>query len=118
MTDRMDVNNVLAQIRTIRAQMQEPVKVQPELSPNELRPAQQAKEVPAFTDMMQQAVDKVNDLQQTSSALSKAYQAGDPQVNLTEVMIASQKSSVGFQAVLQVRNRVVKAYEDIMKMPV
>lgn len=118
MTDRVDVNNVLAQIKNIRAQMQQPVKIQPEHLPNQLRPVQQTKEVPAFTDMLQQAVDKVNDLQQTSSTLSKAYQAGDPQVNLTEVMIASQKSSIGFQAALQVRNRVVKAYEEIMKMPV
>lgn len=118
MSDRMDINNVLSQIRDIRSQMQQPVKVQPELSPNQLNPVQQNKPVPAFTDMLQQAVDQVNSLQQNSSALAKAYQAGDPQVDLTEVMIASQKSSVGFQAMLQVRNRVVKAYEDIMKMPV
>lgn len=118
MTDRIDINNVLSQIRDIRSQMQQPVKLSPEISPNQLKPAQATKEVPAFTDMLQQAVNQVSDLQKNSSSLAKAYQAGDPQVNLTEVMIASQKSSVGFQAMLQVRNRVVKAYEDIMKMPV
>jgi flagellar hook-basal body complex protein FliE len=118
MSDRMDINNVLSQIRDIRTQMQQPVKIRPELSPNQLRPTQQTSNVPAFTDMFKQAVNQVNDLQQNSATLTKAYQAGDPQVDLTEVMIASQKSSIGFQALLQVRNRVVKAYEDIMKMPV
>ena len=118
MTDRVDINNVLSQIRDIRSQMQQPTRLQPELSPNELKPTQQAKDIPSFTSMLEKAVNQVNDLQLNNSALTKAYQAGDPQVDLAEVMIASQKSSVGFQAMLQVRNRVVKAYEDIMKMPV
>jgi flagellar hook-basal body complex protein FliE len=43
---------------------------------------------------------------------------GEPNVDITRVMIAAQKSSVSFEALTQVRNRVVKAYEDVMNMPV
>jgi len=53
-----------------------------------------------------------------SSAMAKAYEQGDPSVSLTQVMIQSQKASVSFEALSQVRNKVVKAYEDIMNMPV
>jgi len=50
--------------------------------------------------------------------MATAYEQGDPNVDITRVMIASQKASVSFEALTQVRNRVVQAYEDIMKMPV
>ena len=43
---------------------------------------------------------------------------GDQGIDLTEVMIASQKSSVAFQAAVQVRNKMVSAYESIMNMPI
>ncbi|WP_020410477.1 flagellar hook-basal body complex protein FliE [Hahella ganghwensis] len=119
MNNRVDINNVLAEIRSIRSQMQQPVKVQPEVNPNEVRGVQQAKEAaPSFNQMLTQAVGQVNDLQQNANNLATAYQAGDPQADLTEVMIASQKSSIAFQALTQVRNKVVQAYEDIMKMPI
>ena len=59
-----------------------------------------------------------NETQQKSSEMTTAYVQGDPSVSLSQVMIQSQKSSVSFQALTQVRNKVVQAYEDIMKMPV
>ena len=68
--------------------------------------------------MLKQAVDRVNELQKTTSNLQTGYERGDQGIDLTEVMIASQKSSVAFQAITQVRNKMVSAYEDIMKMPI
>jgi flagellar hook-basal body complex protein FliE len=47
-----------------------------------------------------------------------AYERGEPGVDLAEVMIQAQKASVSFTALTQVRNRLVTAYEDIMKMPI
>ncbi|UAW99245.1 flagellar hook-basal body complex protein FliE [Halopseudomonas nanhaiensis] len=72
----------------------------------------------AFGDMLSQAVDRVNQLQKTTSGLQAGYERGEPGIDLTEVMIASQKSSVAFQAATQVRNKLITAYEDIMKMPI
>ena len=118
MNNRVDINNVLAEIRNLRSQMQQPQKVEPELSPTQINPTQTTQKVPEFSQVLKSAVNNVNDFQMKAAEMTKAYQAGDPQVDLTEVMIASQKSSVGFQAMVQVRNRVVQAYEDIMNMPV
>ncbi len=71
-----------------------------------------------FSTLMKQSVDKVNDTQQVAGKLSSAFSAGDPSVDITEVMIALQKAGVAFQAMTEVRNRLVSAYQDIMNMPV
>ena len=75
-------------------------------------------DAPAFDDMLKMAFNRVNDLQKTTSDLQSGYERGVPGIDLTEVMIASQKSSVAFQAMTQVRNKMISAYEDIMKMPI
>ncbi len=72
----------------------------------------------SFADMLGQAINKVSDTQQTSSQLANAFEIGKSGVDLTDVMIASQKASVSFQALTQVRNKLVQAYQDIMQMPV
>ncbi len=73
---------------------------------------------PSFSKVFQQALNQVNDLSQTADGLKTRFELGDPNVSLGEVMIASQKSSLGFEAALRVRNKVVQAYQDIMNMPV
>lgn len=72
----------------------------------------------SFSDLLGQAVNKVNDTQQASNQLSQAFEMGKSGVDLTDVMISSQKASVSFQALTQVRNKLVQAYQDIMQMPV
>ena len=71
-----------------------------------------------FADMLGQAINKVSDTQQASNQLATAFEIGKSGVELTDVMVASQKASVSFQALTQVRNKVVQAYQDIMQMPV
>jgi flagellar hook-basal body complex protein FliE len=71
-----------------------------------------------FGAMLKQSIDSVNETQQTSGKLSKAFEMGESDVSLAEVMIASQKASVSFQAMLQVRNKLVDAYKDVMNMPI
>ncbi|MDX1458251.1 MAG: flagellar hook-basal body complex protein FliE [Marinobacter sp.] len=122
MVQRADINNVLSEIRSLRSQMMQSQQIQQD---NAIRgrvdnPAkvQETRETPGFADMLTRAVDNVNELQQTSSDMRTAYDMGDPNVDITRVMVASQKASVSFEALTQVRNRVVKAYEDIMNMPV
>lgn len=65
-----------------------------------------------------QALDKVNQLQENASSLKEQYELGDSNVSLAQVMIASQKASVAFQATLQIRNKIIEAYKDIMNMPI
>ncbi|WP_044870395.1 flagellar hook-basal body complex protein FliE [Pseudomonas sp. LFM046] len=73
---------------------------------------------PSFADMLGQAVNKVADTQQVASDMATAFEVGQKGVDLTDVMIASQKASVSFEAMTQVRNKLVQAYQDIMQMPV
>ncbi|NOT13632.1 MAG: flagellar hook-basal body complex protein FliE [Methylococcaceae bacterium] len=70
-----------------------------------------------FALLLKKSIDSVNDTQQAAGKMAVAFEAGDTNVSLAEVMIASQKASVSFQAMLQVRNKLVEAYKDVMNMP-
>ena len=71
-----------------------------------------------FGELLTNAIDTVNGLQQEAKTKVTAVEMGDRRVSLAEAMIASQKSSVAFEATVQVRNKLVEAYKDIMNMPV
>ncbi|SEQ18391.1 flagellar hook-basal body complex protein FliE [Ectothiorhodospira magna] len=73
---------------------------------------------PNFAAALKQSLDKVNGAQQKGNHLSTRFEMGDPDVDLAQVMIATQKASVSFEAATQVRNRLVSAYQDIMNMQV
>jgi len=128
-SNRVDINRVLMQMREMRAQVQ-PMQAQP-LAPGMIQPGNAldaaarsdlisptgASERGSFADLLKQAVDSVNETQQRSSELQSAYELGDTSVDITQVMIQMQKASVSFEAMTQVRNRLVSAYQDIMNMP-
>ena len=119
---RADINSVLSDIRSLRSQMMQNQRIEQDQSVRGRidgpRQVQETQETPSFNDMLSNAVNTVNDLQKTAGDLRTAYDMGDPNVDITRVMIAAQKSSVSFEALTQVRNRVVRAYEDIMNMPI
>lgn len=71
-----------------------------------------------FSAMLKQAIDNVNGLQQETSSLRNSFEMGDKNVSLSDVMIASNKSGLAFDATVQVRNKMVEAYKEIMSMPV
>lgn len=122
MVQRADINSVLADIRSLRSQMMQnqPVEQGPGVRGRIDAPRQidESKPASSFSAMLGQAVGSVNETQKTAGDLRTAYDMGNPDVDITRVMIAAQKSTVSFEALTQVRNRVVKAYEDIMNMPV
>jgi flagellar hook-basal body complex protein FliE len=64
------------------------------------------------------SINKVNEVQKESGKLADAFVMGDPNVSLAEVMIAKQKSGIAFEATLQVRNKLLSAYKEIMAMQV
>ena len=74
--------------------------------------------VPSFDTMFNNAINEVNRKQRVATDLATKFELGDPQVDLPEVMVALQKASVSFQAMTEVRNKLVEAYKDIMNMPV
>jgi len=71
-----------------------------------------------FGELLTDALKTVNELQQDTGAKKLAFEMGDRNVTLGEVMIASSKSGVALDAAVQVRNKFVEAYKEIMSMPV
>ncbi len=123
-TERADINQLLQQMKQMQAQVSEqrgirsPLQTEGVGSGLGINGATADNKIPAFGDMFQQAIGSVNNTQQQASALATSFEQGDPGVSLAQVMVASQKASVSFQALTQVRNRLVDAYKDIMNMPV
>ena len=68
-----------------------------------------------FGDTLKEALSSVNEAQQRSSAVSEAYARGETQ-DVAKVMLARQEAGVAFEATLQVRNKLLSAYQDIMRM--
>jgi len=73
---------------------------------------------PDFSAMLADAVKAVNQDQIHSGELQNAFVSGDPTVNLSDAMIASQKAGIEFQLMLQVRNKLVSAYQEVMGMQI
>lgn len=70
-----------------------------------------------FLDNIKSAIQEVSETQKQSAELTKNFELG-LENDLTKVMIQQQLSSLGFQMTLNVRNKVLSAYKDIMNMPV
>ena len=71
----------------------------------------------AFSNVIKDAIDNVNEKQKASAELAKAFELNDPNVPLSEVMIEMQKARVSFEALKQVRNQLINAYKEVMSMP-
>lgn len=71
-----------------------------------------------FSDALKASLNQVNQVQQNAETLGKNFAMGDDSVSLSDVMIAGQKASISFQTTVQVRNKLVSAYHDIMNMQV
>ena len=71
-----------------------------------------------FADALKSSLDQVSDSQLKAGELGEKFALGDDKVSLSDVMISMQKASIGFQATVQVRNKLVSAYHEIMNMQV
>jgi flagellar hook-basal body complex protein FliE len=72
----------------------------------------------SFSDALKSSLDQVSSNQIKSREMGKSFAMGDDKVSLSDVMISMQKASIGFQATVQVRNKLVSAYHEIMNMQV
>jgi flagellar hook-basal body complex protein FliE len=89
------------------------------MSQGKMQPVEQQKEdSTSFSSMMTKAINQVNDTQMEASGMKKAFEMGDDSISLSEVMVAAQKSRISFEALSQVLNKLLKAYQDVMNMPV
>jgi flagellar hook-basal body complex protein FliE len=104
----------------IQAMMQQLKSVAAQTQPN--IPPIVSSEQPAtrvdFGNVLKASLDKVNEIQQNAGDLAERFTKGDDSVSLSEVMIAGQKANIALQATIQVRTKLVAAYNDIMNMQV
>ena len=100
----MNINQVLAQMRAMSLQAAG-------------SPVQKIDGNTGFADLLQQSIASVNDIQQSAGKMAEAFETGAANISLADVMVATQKANVSFQATLQVRNKLVEAYKDVMNMP-
>lgn len=106
MNTSMNIEQVLAQMRAMAAQA----------GPRTEEPKEAAGA--DFGALLKQSIDQVNEIQQEASAMRQAFERGEGDLDLAQVMIAAQKSSLSFEAMVQVRNKLIEAYKDVMNMPI
>ena len=104
----IDINQVLSQMRAMSSAAQS--------SPLEV--GSNAATKLDFGTVMKNSLDQVSETQSQAKELATAFESGDTSVDLPEVMVALQKASVSFQAITQVRNKLLNAYQEVMNMQV
>lgn len=109
---RSDISEMLAKIR----EMSNKTNVFTEKSVvNSLNPPQSFENV---MSLAKTAATNVSQIQNQSETLKNAYLAGDGNVSMSQVIVASQKSKLAFEGLIAVRNKILEAYKEIMSMPV
>lgn len=71
-----------------------------------------------FASVLKSSLDQVNQMQLDSQVKQQAFETGDPNASLQDVMVSLQKASLSFQTMVQVRNKLVSAYQEVMNMQV
>ena len=88
------------------------------LSQNNVLPKAETAVRPDFSQMLTDSINQVNNLQGEASEMKTAYEIGDGSADIAEVMIAAQKASLSFEAMTEVRNKLLSAYQEVMNMQV
>lgn len=88
------------------------------LAQNQKIPGAQETNAAEFSTILKDSINQVNELQQEATALKTSFEQGDPNVDITEVMIAVEKASLSFEAISEVRNKLLTAYQEVMNMQV
>ena len=117
----MQIDSVLAQIRALQSQVKigaphvdKPGAIAPPGATGGVAGVGQT----SFANVLKQGLERVNEAQRSASDLATKFERGVPGVELSQVMLESQKASVAFRATVEVRNRLVSAYQEIMNMPI
>lgn len=106
------IDSLLAQMRAAMA------VAQGGITPPSASPAENATGVTDFASVLKSSLDGVAQAQNHAEAMQQAFVMGDDKVSLSDVMIDMQKANISFQTTVQVRNKLVAAYNDIMNMQV
>jgi flagellar hook-basal body complex protein FliE len=117
-TQMIDTSRIEAMMAQLKAAASKPQGLQGGVSPAAGAPGTTSTKQVGFGEALKGALDQVNQSQQKAEQLGQAFMTGDDKVSLSDVMISMQKANINFQATVQVRNKLVSAYHDIMNMQV
>ncbi len=109
--DKSRIDAMVAQLKAAAARMDGAVV-------NPLQAPQGGTPKLDFAEALKNSLDQVNAAQSQSQILGKKFAMGDDHVQLSDVMISMQKANIAFQTTVQVRNKLVSAYHDIMNMQI
>jgi len=104
--DTSAIDNLIGQMRAAAASGSKPAG------------AASAAAGPDFAKLLKNSLEGINGSQVEATRLARDFELGAPNANLNDVMISMQKANISFQQMVQVRNRLVSAYHDIMNMQV
>lgn len=121
----IDSNRIQSMLAQMKAAAQSPgsdvsALTKPAGGLNSLMGAGQTQETKRvdFAEALKSSLNQVNQSQLTAEKMGKDFVLGDDKVSLSDVMIAGQKANITFQATVQIRNKLVAAYSDIMNMQI
>jgi flagellar hook-basal body complex protein FliE len=114
----ISIDSVLSQIRSLQAQTRVSAPAMEKPGPAAGGIGNAAADRGSFAAVLQQGLDAVNATQAQAADLAARFERGEPNLELSQVMLESQKASVAFRATVEVRNRLVNAYQEIMNMPI
>lgn len=110
----IDTSRIQAMMEQLKAAAAKPTAAVAEVADSGATPASTV----SFSDALKASLQSVSNAQTTSEDMGKKFAVGDDSVSLSDTMIAMQKANIGFQATVQVRNKLVAAYHEIMNMQV
>ncbi len=115
------IQSILSQIQSISSRTEGPSLDRPHdnsINFDRVMSEVSAKKVPGFTETVGRMMEGVSSAQHNAGELARAFELGDPRADLARVMVAQQQAGVAFRASVEVRNRLVQAYQDVIHMSI
>ena len=110
--DPVDTQSLLLQMRSLAAQAESKT-----LPVEDVNASEGQEKTDNFATLLADSVKAVNEQQAKTGEMRKAFEQGDPDMELSEVMVQAQKSSLSFQAMMEIRNKLTEAYKSVINMP-
>lgn len=120
-TGGIDAQRIASMLAQLRAATQKPEGATPnniESVARQVQPSAAGSSHVSFSDALKASLEQVNSMQKQAENMGKDFVMGKDDVSLSDVMIAGQKANIAFQATVQVRNKLVSAYQDMMNMQI
>ena len=112
------IDSMLALMRNMQAQASPASSIANAVTPVADTPNAGSSAKVSFADALKNSLGEVNQIQQQAQTMGDQFASGNENISISDVMIATQKANISLQTTVQVRNKMVAAYTDIMNMQI